>query len=479
MENQTDHFFAEEIQEQIPLPYTVKPKKKRSPFENSDYITPFETQDHTYAPVMQEKKKKERTGSKFWKGFLCTILILALVGASCCATAYWVDQRWTQKQALTTKAMEQKLQALQKQLQEQNTGAVGGAVSSVEGALTPGQVYAQNVSAVVAVSNYATSSSYGQTVEGVSYGSGFIITEDGYVVSNYHVVEGATKLIVTTYDGTEYTAELVGYDANNDISLLKIDAEGLPCVTVGSSDALVVGDQVVAIGNALGELNYTLTVGYVSAKDRIVTTEGTTLNMLQTDAAINAGNSGGPLLNMYGEVIGITTAKFSGTSESGASIEGIGFAIPMDDVMGMLEDIKDFGYVTGAYLGVMVRDVDTTAQSYGLPAGAYVEEVTEGYAAQRAGLQAQDIIINLGGYDVTCVTDLTRVLRKFEANETVVITVYRAGQRVDMSITLDEKPVQTTAPEENTQQQQQQQPEQEQGNYWDPFGFLEPFLPNG
>ena len=181
----------------------------------------------------------------------------------------------------------------------------------------------------------------------------------------------------------------------------------------------------------------------------------TVMNLIQTDAAINSGNSGGPLFNMYGQVVGITTAKYSGTSSSGASIEGIGFAIPMDDVMGIVDDLKEFGYVTGAYLGIYVRDVDAVGQSYGLPAGAYVEDTMSGYAAQEAGLQRGDIIIDLGGYKVTSVSDLTRALRRFEADEATTVTVYRNGREVTLSVVLDAKP------EEVPQEPQQEVPQEE------------------
>lgn len=165
-------------------------------------------------------------------------------------------------------------------------------------------------------------------------------------------------------------------------------------MSIGNSDDLEVGDQVAAIGNPLGELTSTQTVGYVSAKDRSVNTDGTIINMLQTDAAINSGNSGGPLFNMNGEVVGITTAKYSGSTSSGASIEGIGFAIPINDVMKLVDDLMEYGYITGqAYLGVTInsKDLDaSTAAAYGLPVGARVESVTEGSCAQKAGLQAGD-----------------------------------------------------------------------------------------
>ena len=216
------------------------------------------------------------------------------------------------------------------------------------------------------------------------------------------MVEGASRLTVITFMGDEYEARLVGFDQMNDVAILKVEAAGLPTVTIGSSDELIVGDQVVAIGNPLGELTSSLTVGYISAKDRTINTDGNLINMMQTDAAINPGNSGGPLFNMKGEVIGITTAKYSGSTGSGASIEGIGFAIPIADVMSMTEDLIANGYRTNqAYLGVSVRDLPAdTAAMYSLPTGSYILEVTEGSCAQAAGIQPKDIIIAIGEYPV-------------------------------------------------------------------------------
>ena len=194
---------------------------------------------------------------------------------------------------------------------------------------------------------------------------------------------------------------------------------------------------MLAIGNPLGELTSTLTVGYVSAKDRRVVTDGPAINMLQTDAAINSGNSGGPLFNMLGQVVGVTTAKYSGTSNSGATIEGIGFAIPIDDVIGIIKDLQTKGYVSGAYLSVMVRDMDPAAvEQYGLPLGAYVDSVEPDGCAAEAGVQAKDIIVNVGGYDVESVSDLSRALRKFEGNENTTITVFRNGAQVHLKIKL-------------------------------------------
>jgi serine protease Do len=255
------------------------------------------------------------------------------------------------------------------------------------------------------------------------------------------------------------------------------NALNLRPVTLGSSAQTIVGDHVAAIGNPLGELTSTLTVGYISAKERDITTEGVVINMLQTDAAINSGNSGGPLFNMRGEVIGITTAKYSGNSSSGASIEGVGFAIPIDDVIGILSDLADYGYVTSGYLGVEVADMNAeVANYYGMPVGAYIQKIIPGYAAEKAGLRAKDIIVELGGYDVNNVSGLTRALRHYKPGEETIIMVYRGGQKLTLNIVLDAKPVEE--PEETT-------PETVPGgtsggngfsDWWS--GFLPPFFGN-
>lgn len=405
--------FAEDLYE-VPAQIEYKPKKVRKP-----------------------REKKHRGGGR-GLGWIALAVVVALV--SSLVTALVLDSRWQKRFDSMSQAVQEKNDALQSQINEIDVQAGAAYVAAPGELLTPGQVYAQNVDAVVAINATRRKTVYGQTGVYASMGSGFIISQDGYVVSNYHVVEEADTIEVLTADGSSYEAELVGYDETNDISLLKVTAEDLPYVTLGSSNKLKVGDQVAAIGNPLGELNSSMTVGYVSGKDRIITTDGPTINMIQTDAAINSGNSGGPLFNMKGEVVGITTAKFSGTSRSGVSIEGISFAIPMDDVIGMIEDLRDLGYVPEAYLGVMVMDVTAAEQAYGWPAGAYVDEVTPGYAAEEAGILAQDIITQVGGYPVASVEELTRTLRKFEPDQTVSITVYRAGKQVTLQITLDEKP---------------------------------------
>ena len=407
------------------------------------------------------KKKCSLKGLKICAAILG---IIALVAAGCGITAYYVNSYWDFQMRHMVAYVNYYVADLQQQIEDNSFTGQGNSVSgtpSVTDGLTPGQIHAQNKNSVVGIANQISTNIFGQTTETASSGSGFIISEDGYIVTNYHVIKGATTLTVIMNNEDEYSATVVGYDDRNDFALIKIDAAGLTPVQLGNSDHLIVGDQVCAIGNPLGEITNSLTVGYISVKDRGVTIDNAVINMLQTDTAINPGNSGGPLFNMKGEVVGITTAKFSGQSSSGVSIEGIGFAIPVDDVTGMIEDLKKFGYVTGAYLGVMVLDVDTTAQFYGVPAGAYVEEVTAGGAAERGGLLSKDIITEVGGYSVTSVSDLIRVLRKFTAGDVVSVQVYRNGQIKTLSVTLDEKPheeVQAETQPQLPQESQQQMP---------------------
>ena len=432
--------------------------RKESPYANSPYVMnhqpeyrepPRQEEPYRYQPQYEEpkpkKQKKQRKG--LGRKILAASLAVVLVAGSCGITALLVNNHWADRTTQMENSFNQKLNELQKQI---DSGASfipipGNAVASGD-LLTPSQVYASNVGSVVAISSTIQSNSFYGVSEGTATGSGFILSEDGYVITNYHVVEGATAVSVITHDGTEYPATIVGTVDTNDIAVLKVEATGLPAVTLGSSDNLIIGDMVVAIGNPLGELTSTQTVGYVSGKDRDVTTDGSIMSMIQTDAAINSGNSGGPLFNMYGEVVGVTTAKYSGNSSSGATIEGIGFAIPIDDVKGMISDLIDYGYVTGAYMGITVSDTDeSSASMFGLPTGAYVMSVEKGGAADRAGIQPKDIIIDLGGHKVSGITSLTKALRNFKAGDTTTITVIRSGGQMELEITLDEKP-QATEP---------------------------------
>ena len=324
--------------------------------------------------------------------------------------------------------------------------------ASSQSTLTPSQVYEKYVSSVVGIANESTTLNvFGQATPMASSGTGFIISSDGEILTNYHVVQGANRLTVTLNNGTEYDAKVLGYEALSDVALLKIDASGLNPVKLGNSDNLKVGSPVAAIGNPLGELTYTMTVGYVSAKDREINTDGTPINMMQIDAAINSGNSGGPLFDMQGNVIGINTAKYSGTTNSGTSIEGIGFAIPINDIKDILDDLRTNGAVLDrAYIGVTVDNVDSAAvEAYGLPEGAVVTSVVEGSCGEAAGLRKSDIITAVDDHAVESTTDLSKVLKQYRAGDEAVLTVWRSGQMQQLKITFDERPQQTAGTDQN------------------------------
>ena len=264
--------------------------------------------------------------------------------------------------------------------------------------------------------------------------------------------------------------------------MLKIEATGLHAVTLGDSDALVVGEPVYTIGNPLGELTWSLTDGLISAKDRTVTTsEGETMNMLQTNTAINSGNSGGPLFNAYGEVIGITSAKLSNNSSSSeATIEGLGFAIPINDVKDIITDLIEHGYVTGRpNLGILTTDVSSAATRYGVPAGSFVEAVLDGSCADNGGLQQGDIITAIDGTEAADTNTLKALLREHTAGDTVTLSVYRSGETIELQITLDEdnEARQSALSDLQTQLNQERQNARDQGqessgNYFNwPFGY--------
>lgn len=307
--------------------------------------------------------------------------------------------------------------------------------------LTQAELYAQNVNSVVGITTSITTNYWGYKTTAAASGSGFIITEDGYILTNHHVIENSNSIKVALYNGETYEAELIGYDESNDIAVIKIDAKGLTPVVLGSSDELNVGDEVVAIGNPLGELTFSLTSGYVSALDREITlSSNVTMDLIQTDCAINSGNSGGPLFNMYGEVIGITKAKYSGSGSSNeASIDNIGFAIPIDNVRSIFKSIIENGYVSKPYIGVSVADVSTETQSYGLPAGAAVKEIVDDSPAQKAGLEINDIITEVNGKEIKSSSDLVDAVKSSSVGDVLKLKVYRQGKTIDIDMTVSEK----------------------------------------
>ena len=325
--------------------------------------------------------------------------------------------------------------------------------------MTPAEVYASTVGSVVSINCSAVSTNiFGQRVESASSGSGFVITQDGYIVTNHHVVASASSVKVTMYDGKEYSAAVVGSDSDYDVAVLKVETTGLQPVTLGNSADVNVGDTVLAIGNPLGELTFSMSQGIVSCCDRAINVSGTPFNMIQVDASINPGNSGGPLMNLYGEVVGIVSAKYS--SYSNTAVEGLGFAIPIGDVQAVITDIMENGQITskpsmGITAGTMTRQMATQYQ-IDKDNGVFVYSVDKGGAGEKAGLRMGDVITKVDSMEITSMEDLTAAKKGHRAGDTVTVTYYRDGQSFTTELTFDAKAEST--------QQEQQTPQNGQGS---------------
>ena len=346
----------------------------------------------------------------------------------------------------TTQAIEQTTSQLQETttLPPETTTAsqvsVTEPATNVSDSKSKGEIYSQAVDSIVCIT--ITGYKYYSSFFGQSYrqkftssGSGFIISKDGYIVTNHHVIEGAEEISVSTYDGREYSAVLIGSEEANDVAVIKIDGSFTP-VKTGSSSSLQVGDEIMVIGNALGELAYTFTDGIVSYLSRAVTTDsGATINMFQTNAAINEGNSGGPVYNMNGEVVGIASAKYASSS-----IEGLGFCIPIDDVKAIIKDLQTLGYVSGKpLLGISVQTINSSmALKYGYPTGCYIVALDEGLCAAKAGLKETDVITHIDSQRIAGADALSSLLSKKKAGDSVEITYTRESSSYTLTLTLDE-----------------------------------------
>ena len=439
---------------------------------NSDYNRipedrePIETEQFHVYEAESPKQKKRKGAARFVALGLCCALIGGLAGGGgVLAYNHFAGGSTTIYQGSAP------------------TTAVN--LASVDGhtVLTPEEIYAANLGAAVGVNGDVTTNAWGYTVRNAVSGSGFVISSNAtssYIVTNYHVIKNVQDIKVFFANGDSYDATLVGGEEDNDIAVLRIEVGNLQTVTLGDSDALNVGENVYAIGNPLGELTFTFTGGYVSAKDRSVTmSDGTVMNMLQTDTAINNGNSGGPLFNEYGQVIGIVSAKLSSSSSSEATVEGLGFAIPINDVRDMITSIIENGYVTGKpSMGILLDDVPQAAQQYGVPAGAEVLAILDGSGADNGGLQVGDIITAVNGTEVSGSSDLQSAVSEFSAGDTVTLSIYRNGETTTVDVTLDEENTDRNAAMDELQQeysasqQQQSQQQQQQGGYFQwPFGW--------
>lgn len=277
-------------------------------------------------------------------------------------------------------------------------------------------------------------------------GSGIIISKDGYIMTNYHVVSSAdpksglsknTELQVFLPDGRESKATFIGGDSKTDLAVIKIGLDDLPVAELGDSSEVEVGELAVAIGNPLGmEFAGSVTVGVISALNRTVAMEDKTLNLIQTDAAINSGNSGGALLNSRGQVIGINSAKISASG-----VEGLGFAIPMNDAKPVIEQLLEHGYVRGRpFIGISGREINASMSSYyNIPQGLFITDVTIGSGAEQAGIQVRDVLVEMDGVSIKTVDDLEKVKEKHKPGDEVSVTVIRENARVKLKLTFDEE----------------------------------------
>ena len=436
--------------------------------ENQGYQPQYSYQPQPdTAPEAPQKPKKNRTGAKV----TALVLSCALVGGAMGFGGSALQNHLAAKNADTEEAQ----QASVVYEGSRETSVINIAQIDTSKEMTPAEVYAQNVNSTVGIRTSITTNYWGYQTQAAAAGSGFILSADGYILTNYHVVEDSNSITVSLYDGTEYDATLVGCDESNDIAVLKIDAEGLTPVVLGDSDNLNVGDQVVAIGNPLGELTFSLTTGVVSALNREVTlSSNVTMNLIQTDCAINSGNSGGALFNLYGEVIGITNAKYSSASSSSeASIDNIGFAIPLNHVKNIVKSIIETGSITKPYIGVTVSSVSSEAQGYGLPTGAAVRSVEADSPAAKAGLEENDIITEVDGTAINSSTELVNYVGEKTPGDELTFKVYRQGEELELTVTIGEKtqsamPTTTT---DDAQQSQQSQGQSQQGGQLFPWGF--------
>lgn len=397
--------------------------------KNEEQLIQSEAVDDIGIPAMVRVKEKKHRG----KGVALTLAVaLASFGAGSLYTSYsWIQG---QKQNVS--------------IQNNNTNKpatnIGQTVVKTSG----------NNLSVAEVANLVSNSVVEITTESVANdmfmrqyvtegaGSGVIISSDGYIATNNHVIEGASKIIVRLTDGKEYEAKLIGTDAQTDIAVIKLEGVTLEAVKIGDSSQLSVGDTAIAIGNPLGELGGTVTNGIISALDREIVLDNQTMTLLQTNAAINPGNSGGGLFNDQGELIGLVVAK-----SAGSNVEGLGFAIPANVVKEVVNSIIDVGYVQGRpVLGVSVVNINSAqmAYQYGVSRmGVYIAGLTEGTKAEKSGLKVGDCIVAIGDTEITSTSDLTKILQNHKVGDQVKVTISRDGKLFSADVELSEsKPTQ-------------------------------------
>ncbi len=439
------------------------PGQEFSPGLNTGGHNTYQRSAQTPPPPPPPPAKKQKSAFGGFVKAVCLVLVCVL--ASTGATygvlqydKYYGEQENVNQVILGSEQSDETSGDVSAAEEADNSPAATGLTSSGK-EMSAEDIYTMAVEQVVGVNSETKTNVFGQLTTSAVSGSGFIISEDGYIVTNYHVIEYAVEygytLTVMLHDGAAYDAAIVGYEPDNDIAVIKIDAEGLSAVSIGDNNDMQVGDQVYTVGNPLGELDYTMTSGIVSALDRVIQVDASTsINMFQIDAAVNSGNSGGPVYNSDGKVIGIVSAKYASTG-----VEGLGFAIPMNDAVDIVSQLIENGYVSGKpSMGISVRDWSSgNAQYYGTPEGALVEFVQSGSAADEAGIEVGDIIIKLGDTEIASTNTLLTAKKMFSAGDTATIIVYRNGEEVTLTITFDEEGITSTSSRTTTSQQQSEQ----------------------
>lgn len=385
--------------------------------ENQEEIKEENVHCHSNEPVKEKKKKKKHSGLKI---VLASVLLSSAAGFGSAALAI---KLFAGKPTVVYESSNGPI------INQTSTTEIGNTVSAVASAV-------ENSVVEIRTEQLVTSSWLQQYVsEGA--GSGVVYSSDGYIVTNNHVIDGATNITVTMHDGSTYPAELIATDSKTDLALLKIEKDDCIPVVLGNSDNLIVGEVTIAVGNPLGQLGGTVTNGIISALDREITLDGRTHNLLQTNAAINPGNSGGGLFNANGELIGIVVAK-----SSGSDVEGLGFAIPVNDVKEVIEQLLTNGYVSGRpAMGISVVSVETYQQaiSYGVNKyGVFIVDVLEDSAAEKAGLQVNDYIVSVDGVAIESYDDLSGILDSYAVGDTITIQIQRGRNIMDFSLTLQE-----------------------------------------
>lgn len=449
-------------------------------YNNDNFNYTPDNNNNLYQPAPVQTPKKKNGSGKIVAMALCFSLLGGALGTG--GTYLALHNSNNSSSAVSTQSSSQTekepaiLNSTEKTEKSENTDTTESKIENYKQAadtktkMTAAEVYKSNVNSTVGITTSINTNYLGYKTSSAASGSGFIISKDGYIVTNHHVIEDANKITVTLYDGKAYEAELVGSDANSDVAVLKIDADNLTPVTIGSSTELVVGDEVAAIGNPLGELTFSLTKGVVSALDRTVTIENKVMTLIQTDTAINSGNSGGALFNMYGEVVGITNARCA-TTGSGYSVDNIGFAIPIDSVKSLINSLVDNGYAAKPYIGIGSIDASKDDTQDEVTEGALIKKVYEDSPAEKAGVQVGDIVAEINGKKVKTAGELTNYIKSTSSGDELTLKIYRDGSYKEIKVTVIEKKVDDSEDEKTDDKQSYQQygDRQGRGNSTNPF----------